>query len=466
MQVARSSCLGIVAVLICRVAAWGREGAWEELPAVVQAIRTTEFPNRDFSIAEYGAHEGGAREGGAADCKPAIDAAIAECSAAGGGRVVVPRGEWLVNGPIHLRSNVNLHLASDATLKFSPEPRYYLPAVFTRFEGTELVNFSPLVYAIDQENVAITGAGTLDGQAGPKAWWPWKGKWGGEVDHGWQPGDPDQTAAVARLGKLADAGTSPTERRFGTDDYLRPSFVQFYRCRRVLIDGVRIINSPMWIVHPVLCESVIIRGVSVHSHGPNNDGCNPESCRNVLIEDCEFNTGDDCIAIKSGRNADGRRLNVPSENIVIRGCTMRDGHGGVTLGSEMSGGIRNVYVEDCEMSSPNLERAIRLKSNSLRGGFLENLFVRNIRVGEVSDAVIHIDLRYFDETGEHPPVVRNLHLDHITSEKSGRPLCFLGTARSPIRDVVIANCRFETAAEPSIIEHVESLQLLNVMQPE
>ena len=194
-----------------------------------------------------------------------------------------------------------------ATLKFSADPQHYLPAVFTRFEGTELLNYSPLVYALDQENIALTGEGTLDGQAGPGAWWPWKGKWGGEVDHGWRQGDPDQTAAVKRLGKLADAGTPPAERQFGDGHRLRPNFVQPYRCRNVLIEGVTFVNSPMWILNPVLCKNVTIRGVTVDSHGPNNDGCDPESCRDVLIEKCTFDTGDDCIAIKSGRNADGRR---------------------------------------------------------------------------------------------------------------------------------------------------------------
>ncbi|MBA4106558.1 MAG: glycoside hydrolase [Pirellula sp.] len=456
--------LGVLAFLAA--ACWNRPvsaepAGWEALPSILAAIELPAFPDREFSIVDHGAVSGGNT-----DCKPAIDAAIAACAQAGGGKVVAPAGEWRVDGPIHLRSNVNLHVARGATLKFSADPQHYLPAVFTRFEGTELLNYSPLVYALDQENIALTGEGTLDGQAGPGAWWPWKGKWGGEVDHGWRQGDPDQTAAVKRLGELADAGTPPAERLFGEGDRLRPSFVQPYRCRRVLIEGVTIINAPMWILNPVLCESATIRGVTVNSHGPNNDGCNPESCRGVLIESCTFDTGDDCIAIKSGRNADGRRLNRPSENIVVRNCTMRDGHGGVTLGSEMSGGIRNVFVEECEMSSPRLERAIRLKSNSLRGGFLENLFVRNIRVGEVSDAVIHVDLRYFGETGEYPPVVRNLHLDQITSQKSMRPLFLLGTAESPIQNVVISNSKFAKAAKPSVLEHVESLRLENVTQPE
>jgi polygalacturonase len=221
----------------------------------------------------------------------------------------------------------------------------------------------------------------------------------------------------------------------------------------------------MWEIHPVLCQNVTVRGVHVDSHGPNNDGCNPESCRNVLVEDCTFDTGDDCIAIKSGRNADGRRLGVPSENIVIRKCTMKDGHGGVTLGSEMSGGIRNVFVDDCSMSSPNLDRAIRLKSNSKRGGYLENLYVRNVRVGEVKEAVLHIDLRYFNETGEFNPIVRNVFLERVSSEKSRHPLFFLGLKGAPIQRVVIADCTFKNAAKPSVIEYVDGLVLNNVTQP-
>jgi polygalacturonase len=218
----------------------------------------------------------------------------------------------------------------------------------------------------------------------------------------------------------------------------------------------------MWIIHPVLCENVTVRGVNVNSHGPNNDGCNPESCRNVLIENCRFDTGDDCIAIKSGRNNDGRRLGVPSENIVIRGCAMKDGHGGVVLGSEMSGGIRNVFAEDCEMDSPNLDRAIRLKSNSLRGGYLENLFVRNIRVGEVRDAVIRINLNYDKDRGEHFPQVRNIYIENVTSEKSRHPLYLAGLDSEKIRNVVIANCTFKNAQRPSVIHNVEELTFRDV----
>ncbi len=419
---------------------------WELLNTILAGIKPPTFPEHDFAITDFGADEGGE-----ADCKSAIDKAIAACHAAGGGRVVVPAGKWLVVGPIHLKSNVNLHVAKDARLLFSANPDDYLPVVFTRFEGTELLNYSPLVYAIDQTNVAVTGEGTLDGQASNDNWWTWK-RGGGDDD-------------VARLVAMAEEAVPAADRKFGDGSRLRPNFIQPYRCTNVLIEGITIVGAPMWVMHPVLCKNVTVRGVTVDSHGPNNDGCNPESCHGVLIEDCTFDTGDDCIAIKSGRNADGRRLATPSENIVVRNCTMRDGHGGVTLGSEMSGGVRNIFVENCFMSSPNLDRAIRLKSNTRRGGYLENMFVRNIEVGEVKEAVLHIDLRYFNETGDFNPTVRNIFLDRVSSKKSAHPLFLLGIESSPMANIVITNCRFENAAKPSVIEHVDSLILRNVTQP-
>lgn len=430
--------------------------SWESLPAILARIQAPRFPANEFPIPGFGAVGDGH-----SDCKPALDRAIAACHAAGGGKVVVPAGDWFMGGPIRLLSNVNLHLAAGAKVRFSTDPAHYLPPVFTRFEGTELLNYSPLVYAYQAENVAISGAGTLDGQAGKDVWWDWKGPWGGEADHGWEEGDVNQLADVAELCAMPDRGVPPEERVFGAGHYLRPSFVQFYQCRNVLIEGLTVTNSPMWVIHPVRCENVIVRGVTVNSHGPNNDGCNPESCRDVLIEDCVFDTGDDCIAIKSGRNSDGRRLAAPSENIVVRGCTMKDGHGGVVLGSEMSGGIRNVFVENCVMDSPNLERAIRLKSNSLRGGYLENMFVRNLQVGQVSDAVVRINLFYADEQGDHPPTVRNIYIQNVTSEKSEFPFYFRGLEEQYIENVVIENCTFRDAERESVIDNVDLITLRN-----
>jgi polygalacturonase len=221
----------------------------------------------------------------------------------------------------------------------------------------------------------------------------------------------------------------------------------------------------MWLLHPLLCENVTIRGVTMDSHGPNNDGCDPESCRDVLIEKCTFNTGDDCIAIKSGRGRDGRESATPSENIIIRNCEMKDGHGGVVLGSEMSGGIRNVFVEECKMGSPNLNRAIRLKSNSSRGGFLENLFVRNITVDQVKEAVVRINLQYEKDRGEFFPTVSNIHLTNITAEKCKRPFYFVGLPESKIKNVVIQDCTIRNASSPSVFQDVETLELRDFQQP-
>lgn len=422
--------------------------SWDSVPTILARIQTPDFPERNFPITDFGAVSDGRT-----DARPAVSRAINACHEAGGGRVVVPPGTWLVQGPLRLKSNVNLFFADGATLRFSNQPTDFLPPVLTRFEGTELINYSPLIYAYEAENIALTGRGTLDGQADAEHWWPWKGRAGR---------GPNQARDVDMLRRMGEEGMPVADRRFGDGHYLRPNFVQPYRSKNILIEGVTFTNSPMWILNPVLCTNVTIRGVTFDSHGPNNDGCDPESCRDVLIENCTFNTGDDCIAIKSGRNADGRRVGVPSENIIIRGCTMRDGHGGVVLGSEMSGGIRNVFVDDCRMDSPHLDRAIRLKSNSLRGGYLENLFVRNLQIGQVREAVLRINLRYEDGVGSYPPVVRNIHLENVTSTKSGRPLYLVGLPDAKIQNVAVENCTFRGAAKPSVLEHVENLTLENV----
>lgn len=434
------SAIGALVLLPCAPAAAENSTGWDSVPQILANIKPPQFPDRDYKIGNYGAIGDGQT-----DCKPAIDKAIAACSEAGGGRVVVPEGDWLVKGPIHLKSNVNLYLVGGATIRFGKDPADYLPAVFTRFEGNEAMNFSPFLYAYEQENIAVTGGGTFDGQADKETWWAWKA-----ASH-----ESDA------LRKMSEDNVPPRERLFGADHQLRPNFVQPYRCKNVLIDGVTFTNSPMWILNPVLCENVTVRGVTVNSHGPNNDGCDPESCRNVLIEKCFFDTGDDCIAIKAGRNADGRRIGVPSENIIIRSCTMRDGHGGVVLGSEMSGGIRNVFVEDCDMESPNLDRAIRLKSNTMRGGYLENLYVRNIRVGQVADAVVRINLNYDKDRGSHSPAVRNIFIDGITSEKSKYPFYFAGLDDSKIKNVVIENCTFRNVQKPSVFQNVDEVTLKN-----
>ena len=427
---------------------------WAQRDVILARIKAPVFPARDFPITDYGAVADGKT-----DCTEAIRKAIEACHQAGGGHVTVAMAGTFLTGPIHLKSNVDLHVEGGSTLQFLTDPARYLPVVLTRWEGTECLNYSPLIYACDQENIAITGGGTLDGAAAIENWWGWT-KRGGEG------------AAVSRAGRLslADMGERdvPVDRRvFGEGHCLRPNFIEPYRCRTVLIEGVRIRRSPMWEINPELCTNVIVRGVDIESIGPNNDGCDPESCRDVLIEDCKFTTGDDCIAIKSGRNNDGRRIGIPSENLVIRRCTMRDGHGGVVIGSEVSGGCRNVFVEDCVMDSPDLGRAVRFKSNAQRGGVIENVFVRNVDIGEVAEAVLTIDFLYEEGAkGPFPPVVRNVVLEHVTSRSSPRVMWIAGFAGAVIDGVRFSDCTFSGVRSAEMLQQAGSISFTNVtIQP-
>ncbi|MGO8836745.1 MAG: glycoside hydrolase family 28 protein [Limisphaerales bacterium] len=417
-------------------------GEWAQVPEILKRIVPPKFPARDFVITHFGAVAGGRM-----DCTTAISNAIDACAQAGGGRVIVPAGGFLT-GAIHLKSGVNLHLDAGATLEFSTEPRAYLPAVFSRFESVECYNYSPFIYAFGQSNVAVTGPGTLDGQATGENWLAWKGGKGA--------GARSQKAANERLKKMAADGVPVEQRRFGEGDYLRPNFIQFNRCRNVMVEGVHIRRSPMWEINPVLCTNVIVRGLDIVSHGANNDGCDPESCRDVLIEKCLFDTGDDCIAIKSGRNDDGRRLGVPSVNLIIRDCTMRDGHAGTAIGSEISGSCSNVFVENCEMSSPRLNCALRLKSNAVRGGVLQNIFMRNVKVGQVADCVLQIDFLYEEGTnGIYKPVARNVAMENITVAQTPRVLNVRGFPGAEISGVRIYNSTFKEIAKPDVVQDAD-----------
>ena len=426
--------------------------AWAQVPQILARIKPPKFPKKDFSIVKYGALTDGVTDNSAA-----IRDAIAACNKAGGGRVVIPAGEF-VTGAIHLKSNVNLHVSKGATLKFSRDPKAYLPVVFTRWEGMELMNHSPFIYAFEQTNIAITGEGTLDGQSKEGFW-----KWHGNPRYGGDPNVISQKADRAKLYEMMNANVPVRERIFGEGHYLRPQFIQPYKCKNVLIENVKIIDSPMWEINPVLCENVTINKVYISSHGPNNDGCDPESCKDVLIKDCYFDTGDDCIAIKSGRNDDGRRINVPTENVIVTGCTMKDGHGGITIGSEISGGVRNVFGENCQMDSPNLDHALRVKNNAQRGGLLENFYFRNITVGQVSHAVITIDFNYEEGAkGKYTPVMRNFVVENLKSGKSKHAMDVQGFENAPIYNLQIKNSTFDNVANGAVVANLKDTKLENV----
>lgn len=419
------------------------EDLWATASAILGRVKAPEFPSRQIDVTAHGA-----KPDGVTDCTAAFRAAIDACRAAGGGRVVVPAGRFLT-GAIRLRSNVNLHLSDGATIAFDRDAAKYLPLVLTRFEGTELMNYSPFVYAFGETNVAITGKGTLDGQADEQHWWAWR---------------TSQADARNRLIQMAVAGVAPDKRVFGDGpSRLRVNFIQPYRCTNVLIEDVTIVNSPMWEVNPVLCTNVTVRGLTIHSHGPNNDGCDPESCRDVLIEKCTFDTGDDCIALKSGRNDDGRRLHTPIENVVIRDCDMRDGHGGVVIGSEISGGARNIFAEKCRMDSPRLDRVLRFKNNAARGGLIERVAMRDVTVGEVAEAIIAADFYYEEgKNGAYKPVLRDVDVRNVTSRKSKYAFLLRGYEDSPVTNIRVTDCTFDGVQLPDVLEGVKDLVLKNV----
>ena len=417
--------------------------AFKESAKIEKQIKRTSFAKRTFYITDFGAKPHNEAE----PCHEAINQAITACSLAGGGTVVVPKGTFFT-GPITLKSNVNLHVSEGATLKFSTDQSLYFPGVITRWEGIDCYNARPLIYAYGETNIAITGKGTIDGQGSKEAWWSMCGA----PRYGWKEGMVAQrNGGRERLLMYGETNTPIYKRIMTPEDGMRPQLINLYSCNTVLIEDVTLLNSPFWVIHPLFCESLIVRGVNIFNRGPNGDGCDPESCKNVLIENCVFDTGDDCIAIKSGRNNDGRKWNIPSENIIVRGCKMKNGHGGVVIGSEISGGYRNLFVENCEMDSPELDRVIRIKTSTCRGGVIENVFVRNVTVGQCREAVLRINLQY--ENRENcqrgfTPTVRNVHLKNVTCQKSQLGVLIIGLEDpSLVNNISVEDSHFNNVAK-------------------
>lgn len=404
-----------------------------QAPFPMLQLQRPEFPHCVVSIRDHGAVEGGTEKN-----TNAFQEAIRACSEAGGGRVSVPRGKWLT-GAIHLVSNIELHLEDGAEIIFSDDPQDYLPPVFARNGGIELFNYSPLVYARDCENVAITGHGRLDGNA--KAWWAWQKR---------------ETKESYRMGA---EGVPVEQRVFGTPEAaIRPSFVGLVGCKNVLLEGFTIGSGPNWTIHPVYCENVIIRRLNIDTHGPNNDGIDPDSCRNVLVEYCTFKTGDDCMVLKSGYNEDGRRVGRPTENVVMRHCTGKEGHGGLVIGSEMSGDVRNVFMSDCDFD--RTDHAVRIKSRIDRGGVVENVWVEDVRAKDMQRDVVILTMDYTADSqglvATKPPAFRNFHLKNITCDGAPVGIIVAGLETSPIEKV-----RFEqmtiTSKKGVIVKNAKDL---------
>jgi polygalacturonase len=432
---------------------------WKQAEEIENAILTISFPSDTFNIVDFGA----VKDDTAFLNTDAIRDAILKCNDAGGGVVLIPAGKW-TTGPVTILSNVNLHISEEAVLLFSKDYEQYLPPVLTRWEGMDCYNIHPLIYAVDATNIALTGKGTIDGQASDKVWW-WMN---GNPGYGWREGMNNQRiAGRPQLLSYEQNQTPVEERRFGIEGALRPQLINFNNCTAVLIEDLTLKNSPFWVIHPVRTNNLIVRGLTIKSAGPNSDGCDPESCDHVLIENCYFDTGDDCIAIKSGRNNDGRRWSIPSRNIIVRDCRMAAGHGGVAIGSEISGGFSNLFVEDCEMDSPEMLRVIRIKTSDCRGGLIENINVRNLKVGVCDQAILHIDLKYEPEekcARDFPPVVRNVTMENVTSQKSQYGIFIRGLDYSVnVSDVTLRNCNFSGVWQGTEITGARHIKLDNVI---
>lgn len=429
--------LSILCAVICTLLSLAASGAKKQearyvthtvsAPFAMEPIKEYVFPEKRFPITKYGAKPGGEYSN-----TKAIDKAIKACNKAGGGTVVVPKGEWLT-GPIHFMSNVNLHLDEGAVLVFSDNYMEYLPAVQTSWEGLECFNYSPLVYAFQCENIAITGTGKL--QPRIKGWSPWFKR-------------PKEHLEASKQLYTYGATDVPVEQRqmaVGKNN-MRPHLIHFNRCRNILLDGFRINGSPFWTIHLFLCDGGIARNLNVYAHNHNNDGIDLEMTRNVLVENCSFDQGDDAIVIKSGRNRDAWRVNQPTENVVIRNCKVVKGHCFLGIGSEMSGGVRNIYMENCE-ATDSVFRMMYLKTNHRRGGFIHHVYMKNCK-GTCAGRMFEIDTDVLYQWKDLVPTyetritpIHDIYMEDCEMKRADAIYEIKGDARKPVHDIYLKNLK-------------------------
>lgn len=413
---------------------------WPAANAILARVAPPVFPNKNYPITSYGANGDGTTDNTAV-----FQQAITDCSQNGGGFVTVPAGTFLT-GAIRLLSNVNLHLAEGATILFSADVRKY-PPVLTRYQGIELINSSPMVYAYGQTNIAVTGKGTLDGSL-TRLWNT------GEVDWG-------------SLQEMAESEVPVTQRVFGPGNpySLRTTFLEPYSCTNVLIQGITIKNAHFWQIHPTLCSNVLIDSVTTESTAGNTDGCDPESCTNVVIKNCSFSAGDDCIAIKAGRGADGRRLHTPSKNIVIMHCKFQGPWGMVACGSEESGGIQHVFGYDLSTIGASVKYVLFLKANPQRGGFVQDINLDTVNASNVTGAVLFATLSYEGvSSGGFPPAFDAITLNHMSVRGAPAVLNVTGPPGDQLRSISLANSTFTDITYPtSIITDVNKVIYTHVI---
>lgn len=409
---------------------------WKIAAQIAKTVELPRIPERSVSILDFGAKPS------PADARPAILSAIQSVSEAGGGKVVIPSGLWRCDGPIHLQSKIELHLSEGATLQFSPRAANYLPVVKTRWEGTELFTYSPLIYARDVSDVAITGSGTIDGN-GESEFLNWHAK---------------QDDDVTKLRHMGFTGAPLEDRQFGEGSYLRPPAVQIFGGERVLLADYRVVNSPFWVNHLVYVNHATARGLRVNSHFANNDGIDIESSSYVIVEDCVFRTGDDSVVVKSGRDLDGRAIGIPSSYILVRDNDM-GGEDGIGLGSEMSGGISHVYFTDNVLRSG--ASAFRFKSNLDRGGLVEKVRLRNFKVGSFQ-TLFWFQLNYpSKQGGNFPATYRDIVFENFEVDTVDTVLEIHAPEAAPLDDVLFKDIRIASAKTNFVIENAEDLKFEN-----
>ncbi|WP_340114624.1 glycoside hydrolase family 28 protein [Maribellus mangrovi] len=406
-----------------------------------------------YNVAELGADTRGNEK-----ATEVINEAIQTASVQGGGTIFFPAGNYLT-GPIHLASNITLHLEAGAYIQFSDNFDDYLPYVKVRYEGYFMKTFSPLIYANGAKNIAIKGEGTIDGNGG--VWWAavrqtmnFKHEGDREVDL-----TPYQEF-------WADENRELVGTKYEKAHFFRPPFIQFIECENVDIEGITIKNSPFWTVNPVGCNDVRVHGITISNphDGYNTDGVNPSSCSNVRISDCFISVGDDCVTIKSGRDEFGRDYGKPCENITVTNCVMLSGHGGVVIGSEMSGGVKNVTISNCVFDGT--DNGIRLKSARGRGGVVENIRVNNIVMRDIQKTAFIFNLFYDKGTSVEPvsertPIFRNIHISDVTGVDVNQAGALTGIEEMPVDEVSLTNINMK--AELGFIAHTgKNLSFSNI----
>ena len=400
-----------------------------EAPFEFKPLVMFQFPAKDFVITKYGAKAGDVKANTTAFAK-----AMEACNKAGGGRVVVPAGEWLT-GPIHFKSNCNLYLSEGCKLVFEDDPQLYLPAVQTSWEGSECMNYSPLLYGFEVENVGISGPGTI---APKMTFW-----------ETWFERPDSHIQATRRLYAMCSTGIPVKDRHMEENDAnMRPHLIQFNRCTNVNLDGFKIRESPFWTIHLYMVKDAWVHGLDVYAHGHNNDGIDLEMTQHAIVENCTFDQGDDAVVIKSGRNQDAWRLATPTQDVVVRNCNVVEGHCLMAIGSEMAGGVRRVYMHDCH-SSDVVNRLFFLKTNHRRGGFIEDITMENVSATRML-SVLEIDTDVLYQWRDIVPTfetaitkIRNITIRNANAKQANIIYDLKGDERDPIQGVNIENVHVE-----------------------